>query len=175
MFFYLFWGIHQKETAMEIILIAAMARNRVIGRDNCIPWHISEEIHHFKTTTMDHAVVMGRKTFESIGRPLPKRFNVVLSRQRNAQFPGCTAVDSLEKAIKQCGRQEKVFIIGGESIYREAMSITDTILLSVLDREYAGDIFFPEIPESIFDLNSKEQIHGEQTFSIHCYQRRKDV
>ncbi len=160
---------------MKTILIAAMAGNRVIGRDNCIPWHIPEEIHHFKATTIGHAVVMGRKTFESIGRPLPRRFNVVLSRQSNARFPGCTAADSLERAINLCRTQKKVFIIGGESLYREAMLTADTILLSVLDRNYEGDIFFPEIPKTLFELTAKKQVHGKQTFSIHRYQRRKNV
>ncbi len=160
---------------MEIILIAAMARNRVIGKDNCIPWHIPEEIHHFKTTTTGHAVIMGRKTFASIGRPLPSRFNIVLSRQKKAQFPGCTAADSFEKAIEQCRRQEKVFVIGGESLYREAMLRADSILLSVLNRNYEGDIFFPQIPETLFELHSKKRIQAEQIFSIHNYQRREDV
>ncbi len=160
---------------MKIILIAAMARNRIIGSNNIIPWHIPEEIHHFKMTTTGHAVVMGRKTFESIGRALPNRLNVVLSRQAEMHFPGCTAAGSLERAIQFCRDQEKIFIIGGESIYREAMLIADSVLLSVLERDYEGDILFPAIPPSLFELISEKEMGGEQFFSLLRYQRRKEV
>lgn len=127
---------------MEIILIVAMARNRVIGQKNKIPWHIPEEMHHFKTTTMGHAVIMGRKTFESMGKALPGRFNVVLTRTPDLHFPGCKTARNFEEGLRCCQGMEKVFIIGGRTIYQESMATADTILLSVLDAEYEGDTFF---------------------------------
>jgi len=156
---------------MELILIAAMSRNRIIGRNNTIPWHIPEEMHHFKKNTMGHAVIMGRNTFESIGKALPGRFNVVLSRNKDLQVPGCRVTDSLTAAIQCCQDQKKSFIIGGQSIYLESLELVDTILLSVLDREYEGDTFFPAIPEKYFQQISAKRMGDEQPFTLHTYQR----
>ncbi len=157
---------------MEIILIAAMAHNRVIGRNNQIPWHIPEEMQYFKKTTMGHAIVMGRKTFESIGKALPGRFNVVLSRDTDLRIPGCTTAATLSEGLQCCQGQEKVFIIGGGSIYQESMTVVDTILLSVLDEDYEGDILFPPVPEDIFQQVSKTRIGSKQPFTLFVYQRR---
>ncbi len=156
---------------MQLILIAAMSSNRVIGRDNMIPWQIPEEMHHFKKNTMGHAVIMGRKTFESIGKALPGRFNVVLSKDKGAHIPECRIADSLSKAIQYCQDQEKSFIIGGQSIYQESLALVDTILLSIVDREYEGDTFFPTIPEKHFQQISTKRMGQEQPFTLHTYQR----
>lgn len=160
---------------MKIILIAAMAQNRVIGKENRIPWHIPEEMHYFKTTTTGHAIIMGRKTFESIGKALPNRFNVVLTKQNNLHFPGCTTASSLEQAIHCCRNHEKIFIIGGESIYKESMQVANTIMLSVLNRAYEGNVLFPAIPQSFFELVSEQQIGEEPLFTVLLYQRRQGV
>lgn len=133
---------------METILIVAMAHNRVIGRNNAIPWHLPEEMRFFKETTMGHAVLMGRKTYESIGKPLPGRLNVVLSRDRELRLDGCLTATSLEAGIRLCQGQEKVFVIGGEKIFSEALELVETILLSLLDQEYEGDTFFPPSPRN---------------------------
>jgi dihydrofolate reductase len=156
---------------MEIILIAAMSLNRVIGRKNSIPWHFPEEIQHFKVNTTGHAVIMGRNTFESIGKALPNRENIVLSRKTTLTLPGCHVAHSLEEGITYCSYMEKVFIIGGRVVYRQAMEYVDTILLSILPTEYSGDIYFPDIPEDSFLLVSEKEIGTEQPFTLQKYQR----
>ncbi len=158
---------------MEIILIVAMARNRVIGRKNKIPWHIPEEMHHFKTTTMGHAVIMGRKTFESMGKALPGRFNVVLTRNPDLHFPGCKTARNFEEGLRCCQGLEKVFIIGGRTIYQESIATADTILLSVLDAEYEGDTFFPAIPETLFSQVSEKRIGQQHPFTLFVYKRKE--
>jgi dihydrofolate reductase len=156
---------------MELILIAAMSRNRVIGHNNTIPWHVPEEMYHFKKSTMGHAVIMGRKTFTSIGKALPGRFNVVLSKNKDLHVPGCSIARSLTEGIQHCQNQEKIFIIGGRAVYEESIEVADTILLSVLDREYEGDTFFPPIPEKHFQEISAKRMGNEQPFTLYTYKR----
>ena len=158
---------------MEIILIVAMAANRVIGRDNDIPWHIPGEQQRFKRVTMGHTLVMGRRTFESIGRPLPERKTVIITRNEDHAEPGCTIAHSLPEALEYCREDEKVFIAGGGDIFTQAMTITDTIYLTTLHREVEGDIFFPEFSESEFIKEQEETVNDEEepyTFAI--YRRR---
>jgi len=157
---------------MELILIAAMAHNRVIGINNKIPWHIPEEMRHFKETTMGHAVIMGRKTFESIKTPLPGRLNVVLSRNPDISSPGFHFADSIEKGIAYCRDQQKIFIIGGQAIFQASMKLVDTILLSVLDQEFEGDAFFPHIPMESFRTLSEKRMGTTQPFTLFTYKRK---
>jgi len=133
---------------METIIIAAVARNRVIGDKGRIPWHIREDFAHFKRTTTGHAVIMGRKTFESIGKPLPGRVNIVLTRNENYTAPeGVILKRSLEEAIAYCAetRQEKAFIIGGAKAYEEGMGMADTLIITEINQDPEGDTFFPAI------------------------------
>lgn len=160
---------------MELILIAAMSSNRVIGCNNTIPWQIPEEMYHFKKSTMGHAVIMGRKTFESIGKALPGRLNVILSKNKKLQLPGCQIADSLTEAVQCCQDQEKSFIIGGQSVYRESLALVDTILLSILDREYEGDTFFPPIPKKYFQQISEKRMGHAQPFTLLTYQRKTKI
>ncbi len=134
----------------HIVLIAAMAANRVIGRDNTIPWHLPGDLARFKRITMGHPVIMGRRTYQSIGRALPGRRNIVLTRNANFTAADCEVVASLDEALRRCDGEEKVFIIGGEQLYRDAMPLADEIILTVLDREVEGDTRFPEVPEELF-------------------------
>ena len=157
---------------MKVILIAAMDKNRVIGYKNSIPWHIPEDLQHFKKITMGHGIVMGRKTFESMACALPGRQNVVLSTNSTLAINGCHMAQSLADGLQHCRNQEKVFIIGGETVYREAMAFADTILLSVIPQEYQGDAFFPSIPEKDFQLQSEETIVAEQVFTFLTYQHK---
>lgn len=156
---------------METILIAAMDPNRVIGYKNRIPWQIPEELAHFKRSTMGHAVVMGRKTFESIGMALPGRTNIVLSTSRDLALLNCHIAHDLTEGIHYCSNQEKVFIIGGRTLYQQAMEQADTILLSVLHREYVGDTYFPAIPADSFQLISEKEMGTEQVFTLQTYWR----
>ncbi len=157
---------------MELILIAAMARNRIIGKNNQIPWHIPEEMSFFKKSTMGHGVIMGRKTYDSINKPLAGRFNVVLSGNQSLCIPGCNTASSLKNAIQQCQAQEKAFIIGGKTVYETAMPLVDTIVLTVIDTEYDGDTYFPHIPMQFFHQSSQKHIaRRTDSFTIYTYQR----
>ena len=130
---------------MIISIIAAMSLNRVIGKNNQIPWHIPGEQQRFKQITWGHAIIMGRKTHESIGRALPGRTNIIITRQQNYSAPGCIVVHSLEAALKNCPSNEtEAFIIGGEQIFRLALPIVNRIYLTIIQKEIDGDAFFPE-------------------------------
>ena len=157
---------------MKLILIAAMTKSRIIGKNNRIPWHIPEEMQFFKESTMGHAVIMGRKTYDSIAMPLPGRFNVVLSRNKNLNINGCHIAHSLEEGIACCRNQEKTFIIGGRTLYEESLNLADTILLTILDNEYEGDTFFPHIPEESYQLISEKRMGEKDTFTVYTYQRK---
>lgn len=156
---------------MKIILIAAMAKNRVIGRGNTIPWHIPGEQQRFKGMTMGHTLVMGRKTFESIGRPLPGRKTVIISRNREYQAAGCVVVPSLAAAIALCPETETVFIAGGGEIYQQALDLADSIYLTVLDREVEGDILFPEFDLKRFQKISSERVEGPEPYTFTIFSR----
>ncbi|MGA7279522.1 MAG: dihydrofolate reductase, partial [Desulfocapsaceae bacterium] len=122
----------------EVIIIVAIARNNVIGRDGKLPWHLPSDLRHFKATTMGYPLIMGRKTFDSVGRPLPGRDNIVLSRDRSLAIEGCLVMHSLQEALDYCSDQEKIFIIGGGDIFNLALPLTDTIIVTALEREVEG-------------------------------------
>ena len=129
---------------MRISLVVAMARNRVIGRDNALPWRLPADLAHFKRVTMGHPVVMGRRTYESIGRPLPGRKNIVVSRNPDFTAPGVTVVPSLEAAWKAAGDAGEVSVIGGTTLFEETLPIADTIHLTEVEADVEGDTWFPE-------------------------------
>ena len=146
-----------------ISIIVAVAKNGVIGDKNSLLWHLREDMIHFRTTTSGHPVVMGRKTYDSIGRPLPKRTNVVITRDTNLTIEGCTMAHSLEEAVALFDKSEEVFIIGGAQIYRQALPLADRIYLTVIDKEYEGDTSFPEIDYSQWREYSREEFtRGEE-------------
>ncbi|MBP3798654.1 MAG: dihydrofolate reductase [Ruminococcus sp.] len=142
-----------------ISIIAAVSRNGVIGADGKIPWDIPEDMAYFSRTTTGGAVIMGRRTYEDIGRPLPKRYNIILSAKLKKAPEGTVLADSLEKAIelaKNSGR-ENIFLCGGSAVYREGLAIADRIYLTVIDRDYEGNVFFPKFSEKDFRLTSCEK------------------
>lgn len=157
---------------MSVILIAAMARNRVIGQDKEIPWHIPGEQTRFKQITMGHTVVMGRKTFESIGRPLPGRKNVIISRRENYNPQGCLVATSFKSALATCKNDEKIFIAGGGQIYGQALPFADEIILTVIDRDVPGNIYFPEFSDKDFEEISSEMIFEPEPYTVKIYRRR---
>ena len=131
---------------MRISLIVAMATNRVIGNENKMPWHLPADFTYFKKLTMGHPVIMGRKTFESIGHPLPGRRNIVISRNAALRADGVEVVTSLDAAINACNSQytcQEAFVIGGATLYFEALPRTDRIFVTEVDASPAGDTFFP--------------------------------
>jgi dihydrofolate reductase len=125
-------------------LVVAMARNRVIGRDNQLPWRLPADLAYFKQVTMGHPIVMGRRTHDSIGKPLPGRLNIVVSRNALLRAPGCTVVGSLEEAWKAAGAASEVSVIGGTSLFAESLPIADRIHLTEVDAAVPGDTYFPE-------------------------------
>lgn len=132
---------------MIVALVAAMAKHRVIGKDGDMPWHLPAELQHFKRVTLGKPVVMGRATYESIGRPLPGRLNIVLSRkvaQPTADEHGVVWVNSPEQAVQQAGHTAELMVIGGGHIYREFLPHADKLYLTEIDLETAGDTFFPD-------------------------------
>jgi dihydrofolate reductase len=143
---------------MIISIIVAIAQNNVIGNNNQLIWHIPGDLKRFKSITMGHTVVMGRKTFESIGKPLPGRKNVVISRQTNFKAEGCLVYNSLDKALDSLKNEGEIFIIGGGEIYRLAMPISHKIYLTKIHKDFPGDTFFPEIPMEDWEITHEELI-----------------
>jgi dihydrofolate reductase len=129
---------------MIISMIAAMANNRIIGEDNQMPWHLPADLQHFKRVTMDKPVVMGRKTFESIGRPLPGRRNVVITRNASYEADGIEVVTSPEAALSLLEGVEEVMIIGGGNIYSQFLASAERLYLTFIDLDVAGDTQFPD-------------------------------
>jgi dihydrofolate reductase len=130
---------------MTISIIVVVAENGAIGFDNHLLCHISEDLKRFKSLTLGHHIIMGRKTYESVGKPLPGRINIVITRQENFRAEGCLVVKSLEDALELAKQDSEVFIVGGGEIYRQALSITDKIYLTRIHAGLAGDTFFPEL------------------------------
>jgi dihydrofolate reductase len=136
----------------RVSLIVAMAKNRVIGNNNTLPWHLPADLKHFKSLTMGHHIIMGRKTHESIGRPLPGRTSVVVTRNAGYSMPDVISANSLEAAIAACGDDGEIFVIGGSEVYRQAIKLADRIYLTEIDAEISGDAHFTE-----FDINGRRE------------------
>ena len=159
---------------MKISLIAAMAGNRVIGRQGNIPWKIPGEQKIFRKLTLGHAVIMGRKTFESLDQPLPDRTNIVVTRQKGYEAEGCMVAHDLASAIKCCPPDEdEAFICGGGQLYHEALPRADCIYLTVIPREISGDTFFPDISANEFRVRHSEsiQVEGVEPYDFFIYER----
>lgn len=157
---------------MEIIIIAAMAQNRIIGRNGKMPWHIPEELRFFKKTTMGYPMIMGRKTYESFPAPLPGRRHIVLSRNRQYTPKGGEYASSLADALKLCGQAEKVFLIGGADIFKQGLLVATSMLLTYLEREVEGDVSFPEFSEDQFiEMNRQRFPDGSEPYTVVTYQR----
>jgi len=157
---------------MEIILIAAMAANRVIGLNNTIPWHVPGEQKRFRETTWGHALVMGRRTHESIGRPLPGRRNIVVTRNVNYLAPGCEIVHSLTEAYSLCRGEQRVFNIGGEQLYSQGITHADTLILTILQKSFAGDAYFPEFTTLDFQRTEIKTVPSLLPYTIETYRKR---
>lgn len=141
---------------MKISIIVAFDEEGLIGRDNKLPWHLPADLKHFKTITMGHHMIMGRKTFESIGKPLPGRVSVVITRQKNLEIEGCIVVHSLEEALEKCKGREEVFIIGGAEIFNASLNLASDLYITKIHHRFGGDTYFPEISESIWKEVSNE-------------------
>lgn len=160
-----------------VSIIVAVAENGVIGDKNTLLWHISEDLKHFKAVTTGHPVIMGRKTYESLGRPLPNRTNVVITRQQ-VEIPGCRVVHSLGEAVALFPGDDEVFVIGGAQIYAQALPLADRFYLTRVFRAYEGDTHFPEWDEAQWRLlSSKSFASGTNypyPFAFETYERRRN-
>ncbi|MEM0544002.1 dihydrofolate reductase [Flavobacterium sp. j3] len=139
-----------------IILIAAIAENNALGKNNQLLWHLPDDFKRFKNTTSGHFIIMGRKTFESFPRPLPNRTHVIISRQKDFNIPDCIVVNSLDDAIKACPKNETIFIIGGGEIYNQSIEIADTLDITRVHHSFDADTFFPEIDLTKWKLTSQD-------------------
>jgi dihydrofolate reductase len=146
----------------RVSLIVAMARNRVIGVNNTLPWHLPADLKHFKALTMGHHIVMGRKTYESIGKPLPGRTSVVVTRNPDYSAPGVIVANSLQAAIAACGDDEEIFVIGGAELYLQAIALANRIYLTEIDADIRGDAFFPEFkPDAWLEVSRETHTQPE--------------
>jgi dihydrofolate reductase len=154
---------------MRISIISAIAEgNRAIGKDNALLWHIPEDMKRFRELTTGHAVIMGQKTYESIGRPLPNRTNIVLSKDASLVIPGCTVCHSLEEALSEAEKAspEESFVIGGGMVYLAALPLADRLYLTVVKGVFEGDTFFPEYPAFTEVVSEERGGNGEYDFSF---------
>jgi dihydrofolate reductase len=129
---------------MTVTIVVAIAENYAIGRNNQLLWHMPADLKHFKQITSGHTVIMGRRTYDSVGKPLPNRRNIIITRQ-DITIPGCEVVKSVEDALELCASEDEVFIVGGAEIYKLAMNKTDRIYLTIIHHSFDADSFFPEI------------------------------
>ena len=151
-----------------------MAKNRVIGQANQLPWRLSPDLKYFKRTTMAKALIMGRKTYETIGRPLPGRTNIIMTRDESYQADGCLVAHSMESALEVAGEGE-VMIIGGGQLYRKFLPFADRIYMTLIDAEFEGDTFFPELNTDQWSLvDGGQWLHDEISglrYSFNMYER----
>ena len=158
---------------MKVTIIVAVSENLVIGYKNALPWHISEDLKHFKQITINHSVVMGRKTFESIGKPLKERRNIVISRDGTLKIEGAEVVNSLDEAIHRTKNENEIFIIGGEQIYKIAMPIATHMHVTKVYNNIKGDAFFPAFDENEWKILTKKDSETNEglKFSFIEYQK----
>ena len=141
---------------MTITLIAAAAENNALGKDNQMVWHLPDDFKRFKKLTTGHPIIMGRKTLESMNGPLPNRTNIIITRQKDYTYEGCTIVNSLDEAFAACTQDEEVFVIGGGEIYKQAIDKANKIELTRVHTTVEADAYFPEIDEKEWQLVSEE-------------------
>ncbi|MBI4095098.1 MAG: dihydrofolate reductase [Candidatus Liptonbacteria bacterium] len=140
-----------------ISIIVAVGKNRVIGKRGGLPWYLPADLKHFKEITMGHPIVMGRRTHESIGKALPGRTNVVITREKNYEAPGCVIVHSIDEALDRVKGEEEIFFIGGAEIFSQALPLAKRLYITQIDHEFEGDIFFPEINMSEWREMNREE------------------
>lgn len=162
----------------SITLIVAAAENNAIGKDNKMLWHLPNDFKYFKNSTMDHSIVMGRKTFESIGKALPGRRNIVISRQLDFQAEDVDVANSLQEVLTYCRDEREIFIIGGAQIYKQSLPLAQKVLLTRVHTSIAAaDAYFPELPADCWELLSAEAHHKDEKhaydYTFEVYKRIK--
>ena len=161
---------------MNVSVIVAVSRNQVIGKDNQLIWKLSADLKRFKVLTTGHTIIMGRKTFDSIGKPLPDRTSIVISRQKDLKIEGCVVVNSLEEALEKSADQEEVFIIGGGSIFKEALTKANKIFYTKVHKNFNGDTFFPVLDLKVWESVNRQDCmpdeKNEFAYSFIDYKRK---
>ena len=149
---------------MKLSLIVAVAENNIIGHNNQLIWHLPNDLKQFRRLTTGHCIIMGRKTFDSIGKPLPNRTSIIISRNPDFKIENCITVDSLEKAILKAKEieNEEAFIIGGAEIYRLSLPLTDKIYLTEVHSSFEGDAFFPTIDKNVWEETKRENFETDE-------------
>ena len=153
---------------MNINLIVAIDEKNGIGKNNLLPWHLPADLKHFKTITTGHPIIMGRKTFDSIGKALPNRRNIVISRNAGLIIPGVELCDSLNNAIELCKDEKDVFVIGGAQIFEQALPVANILYLTIIHEDFDADVFFPEI--NMNEWNEVEKnLHQPDEKNLYSY------
>lgn len=147
---------------MKIALIAALSKNRVIGKQNELPWHLPADLRHFKSLTTGKSIIMGRSTFQSIGKALPNRQNIILTRDENFIADGCTIVHSMGQALEQAEHQQELMIVGGTTIYQQFLPIAQMMYLTLIDEEFDGDAYFPEWVKDEWNETAREDHNADE-------------
>jgi dihydrofolate reductase len=145
-----------------ISLIVAMGRNRVIGRNNQLVWHLPADLKHFRKTTMGKPLIMGRKTYESVGMPLPGRTTIVVTRRTDLVAPGCLVAGSLEQALEAASPEPEIMIAGGGDIYRQAIPLCDRMYITIIEQEFEGDTFFPEFNQDEWVIEEERRHEADE-------------
>jgi dihydrofolate reductase len=153
---------------VALSLIVAMAENRVIGRDNALPWRLPADLKHFRRITMGHPIIMGRKNFDSIGRPLPGRTNIVVTRSPDFSVPGCIVTHSVPDALAAANADAEPFIIGGAELYAQTLAQATRLYLTLVHAEIPGDVYFPPLDWSEWQELSRER-HAADAEHAHAY------
>ncbi len=149
-------------------LIWAMARNGVIGKNNTLPWRLPADLRYFRQLTTGHPIIMGRKNYEDIGKPLPGRTNIVVTRQKAFSAPGCSVVNSVEQALDAAGTGSEIFVIGGADIYRQTLNIANKLYITEIDADIEGDTYFPEFHRALWREVGRER-HGSDALNPNSY------
>jgi dihydrofolate reductase len=161
---------------MSIAIIVAMASNHTIGINNTLPWRCPTDLQHFKALTMGHHMIMGRKTFDSIGKPLPGRTTIVVTRNPDLQIPGCTMAASLPEALAACAGDPQIFIVGGAEIYAQALPLADTLYITEIKKPVEGDAHFPNFGLDVWQEIARESQQQTEpqplSFDFVTYRRR---
>lgn len=147
---------------MLITAVVAMSENRVIGNNNKLPWHLPADLQHFKAVTMDKPILMGRKTYDSIGRPLPGRCNIIITRDSDFQAAGCVVANSIECALKAAAYSEEACIIGGALLYEQMLPRIERIYMTVIHHNFSGDALFPELNQSEWNEIKREDFQPDE-------------
>ena len=150
----------------KLTLVVAISENNAIGKDNQLLWHLPADLKHFKEITSGNTIIMGRKTYDSIGRPLPNRRNIVVTRQNNLTIDKAEVVSSLEEAISLCKNEYEIFVIGGAEIYKQALKHTNRIYLTTIHQNYEADAFFPELKNNEWIEISKEYHEADEKNNV---------